>query len=380
MKKNLADRFSDVMLRIVRPIGFVWMRIDSKKKITSTIDFRRKAPFILVANHTYTLDVIQMGLLFRYTPAAVSQEFLLSTPGLRWLLRHVAQVIPKSKGSSDIRAIRQILTAIKKGYSIMLMPEGDSTFFGNTRPIEPATAKLIKKLELDVIFAKVKGGYLSKPRWATGRRRGRYVEMHFDTLLTKEQITALSVDDIFEQLSDALSHDDYQWQETAKHLYQGERLAEGFENVIYRCPVCAAYHSFDVSGNEIHCRECKTDATISQYGLLEGFPVKTLHELDAMQRPFDQELKQQTFQSNGRLQYVDNSIHRRSKGIKVQVAYQAGELHIKHKSVITIPVTEMVNPVLTMRRDLTFEFEDRVYLIQLDRFAMSFLRVVQNKY
>jgi hypothetical protein len=105
-----------------------------------------------------------------------------------------------------------------------------------------------------------------------------------------------------------------------------------------------------------------------------------MHELDTMQRPYDEELKQQTFQSNARLQYVDQTLYRRTKAKQVQVAYQAGELHIKHKSVETIPVALMVNPVLTMRRNLTFEYEDRVYLIQLERFAMSFLRVLQDKY
>jgi DNA-directed RNA polymerase subunit RPC12/RpoP len=163
-------------------------------------------------------------------------------------------------------------------------------------------------------------------------------------------------------------------------LYQGERLAEGFENVIYRCPICGAFHSFEVAGNAIHCRTCNTNAVINEYGLIEGFPVQTMHELDDMQRPFDEELKLQTFQSNGTLQYVDHEIYRRTKKIPVQVAYQAGELHIKHKNVQTIPVAEMVNPVLTMRRNFTFEYQDRVYLIQLDRYAMSFLRVVQGKY
>ena len=354
------------------------MRMDAKKKITSTVDFRRKDPFVLVANHTYLFDVIQLGLLFHRTPAAVSQEFLLSTKGLRWSLKHIVKVIPKSKGAADVRTIRQILTVVKKGYSILLMPEGDSTYFGNTGPLEPATAKLIKKLGIDVVYVKVKGGYLSKPRWAKGRRRGRYVEMHVDTLFTKDQLTTLSVDDISEQLTDALSHDDYEWQASTNHLYQGERLAEGFENVIYRCPVCGAFHSFDVSGNTIHCRECKTDATVSEYGFIEGFPVRTMHELDALQRPFDEELKQQTFQSDATLQFVDHSIHQRTKGISVQVAYQAGELHIKHKTVQTIPVADMVNPVLTMRRNLTFEYKDRVYLIQLERYALSFLRAVQK--
>jgi 1-acyl-sn-glycerol-3-phosphate acyltransferase len=380
MKKNLADRFSDVMLRLLRPIGFVWMRLDSQTKITTTVDFRRKDPFVLVANHTYTFDVIQIALPFRHSPAAVSQEFLLSAPGLRWLLLHVAKIIPKSKGEADVRTIRQIFTLVKKGYPIMIMPEGDVTFFGNTRPFEPATAKLIKKLGIDVVCAKVKGGYLSKPRWATGRRRNRYVELRFDTLVTKEQIASMSVEDISHALNAALAHDDYQWQATVKHLYQGERLAEGFENVIYRCPICGAFHSFEVAGNAIHCRTCNTNAVINEYGLIEGFPVQTMHELDDMQRPFDEELKLQTFQSNGTLQYVDHEIYRRTKKIPVQVAYQAGELHIKHKNVQTIPVAEMVNPVLTMRRNFTFEYQDRVYLIQLDRYAMSFLRVVQGKY
>ena len=380
MKRTIADRFSDVMLRLLRPIGFIWMRLDSQTTITSTVDFRRKDPFVLVANHTYMFDVIQLALPFRNTPAAVSQEFLLSTKGLRWLLLHIAKVIPKSKGTADVRTIRQIFTLVKKGYPIMLMPEGDATFFGNTRMLEPATAKLIKKLGVDVVAAKVKGGYLSKPRWAKGRRRGRYVEIVYDTLFTNEELDRLSVDQITTKLETALAHDDYAWQAQTRHLYQGERLAEGFENVIYRCPVCGAYHSFDVAGNTIQCRECDTTAVVNEYGFIEGFAKQTMHELDDVQRGFDDELRKQTFQSDGLLQFVDHSIHERSKGIRVQVAYQAGELHIKHKMVETIPVLEMVNPVLTMRRNLTFEYQDRVYLIQLERCAMSFLRVVQDKY
>jgi hypothetical protein len=380
MKKTWRDRFSDVMLMALRPIGFVWMRLDAQKKITSTVDFHRKDPFLLLGNHTYTLDVVQLALPFRQTPAIISQEFLLSARGLRWLLKHVAKVIPKSKGTADVRTIKSILTYVKKGYPVMIMPEGDTTFFGRTGLIEPATAKLVKKLELDVVIAKTKGGYLSKPRWATGRRRGRYIEIHYDTLYTADQVRTLTVEQIEQGLINALDHDDYVWQDSVKHLYQGDRLAEGFDNVIYRCPECGAFHSFVVEGNEIRCRTCDTAGTMNDYGFIEGFSYRTVYEFDQAQRAFDDDLKQQTFQSSATLQFVDHDKRKRTPRILVQVAYQAGEIHIKHKTVETIPVAEMGNPVITMRRNLTFDYQNKVYLIKLERYAMSFLRAVQSKY
>ena len=380
MKKTTKDRFSDIALRILRPIGFVWMRLDIQKKLTSYVDFSRKEPFVLVGNHTYLFDVVQIAIHFKITPAIVAQEYLLSAKGLRWLLLNVAKVIPKSKGSADVRTIRKIMQYVKKGYPIMLMPEGDSTFFGRTGYIEPSTGKLIKKLNLDVILAKNKGGYLSRPRWATALRGNRYIDLTYSTLLTKEQVASMTADQIQQELEAGLQHNDYEWQHQSKHKFSGERMAEGFDNVIYRCPVCGAFHSFVVKQNEIQCQSCKTVATMDEYGFVSGFGLATMVELDESQRHFDEELKQTTFQTTATLQYVDNVNFKRTKPVPVDVAYHENILHIKGKMVIEIPIEELINPVITMRRNLTFEYDDQTYLIKLDRFAMSFLRVVQSKY
>ena len=380
MKKTTKDRFSDIALRILRPIGFVWMRLDIQKKLTSYVDFSRKEPFVLVGNHTYLFDVVQIAIHFKITPAIVAQEYLLSAKGLRWLLLNVAKVIPKSKGSADVRTIRKIMQYVKKGYPIMLMPEGDSTFFGRTGYIEPSTGKLIKKLNLDVILAKTKGGYLSRPRWATALRGNRYIDLTYSTLLTKEQVASMTADQIQQELEAGLQHNDYEWQHQSKHKFSGERMAEGFDNVIYRCPVCGAFHSFVVKQNEIQCQSCKTVATMDEYGFLSGFGLATMVELDESQRHFDEELKQTTFQTTATLQYVDNVNFKRTKPVPVDVAYHENVLHIKGKTVVEIPIEELINPVITMRRNLTFEYDDQTYLIKLDRFAMSFLRVVQSKY
>lgn len=380
MKKTTKDRFSDIALRILRPIGFVWMRLDIQKKLTSYVDFSRKEPFVLVGNHTYLFDVVQIAIHFKITPAIVAQEYLLSAKGLRWLLLNVAKVIPKSKGSADVRTIRKIMQYVKKGYPIMLMPEGDSTFFGRTGYIEPSTGKLIKKLNLDVILAKNKGGYLSRPRWATALRGNRYIDLTYSTLLTKEQVASMTADQIQQELEAGLQHNDYEWQHQSKHKFSGERMAEGFDNVIYRCPVCGAFHSFVVKQNEIQCQSCKTVATMDEYGFVSGFGLATMVELDESQRHFDEELKQTTFQTTATLQYVDNVNFKRTKPVPVDVAYHENILHIKGKMVVEIPIEELINPVITMRRNLTFEYDDQTYLIKLDRFAMSFLRVVQSKY
>ena len=47
---------------------------------------------------------------------------------------------------------------------------------------------------------------------------------------------------------------------------------------------------------------------------------------------------------------------------------------------ITIPLKEIVNPIITLRRNMSFSYNGRNYMIKLDSNAASFLRVAQEKY
>jgi 1-acyl-sn-glycerol-3-phosphate acyltransferase len=250
---------SNMLIPIIKPLARVWMWFDTNTKKTTEVDYKRKEPFVLLGNHVYLFDVVSLAMPWKISPAIVASEFLMSTRGLKFLLNDVAKIIPKSKGASDIRTVKGLLRYVKKGYPVMIMPEGDSTFFGETGYIEPATAKLIKKLNIDVIAGVFKGGYLSKPRWATGKRRRRHVRLHYKKIISKEEVKNLSEEEIYEIIKRELYHNDYEWQREVMHSFGGSRRAAGLENILYKCPECGALHSIETYRNKLYCSVCKTN-------------------------------------------------------------------------------------------------------------------------
>ncbi|MBE0700789.1 MAG: 1-acyl-sn-glycerol-3-phosphate acyltransferase, partial [Acholeplasmataceae bacterium] len=159
MKKRRIDRQQDLFLSILRPFVYVWMKMDAKRRIhmSPELSFKRMEPFIMLANHTFLFDVIHVPLRFKNVPYIVASQTLFTKQPTKFFVTQVAHVVPKSKGASDLKTVRELIGAVRRGYPILIFPEGDTTFYGETGQIEFSTMKLIKKLEIDVVTCKVKG-------------------------------------------------------------------------------------------------------------------------------------------------------------------------------------------------------------------------------
>lgn len=356
------------------------MWFDTTTRKISNVDFKREDSFVLLANHVYQNDVIKVALPFKRTPVFVSSEFLLSVKGLKILLNHVAMVIPKSKGASDIRTAKSLIRYVRKGYPIMIMPEGDSTYFGETGYIEESTAKLIKKLGVDVITARHQGGFLAKPRWAIGKRKRRYIEVTYKVAIKAEDIPSMTSEEIYEVIKKELYNNDYEWQREVMHPYGGVKLAEGLENVLYKCPECGAINTMTTDKNKLICTACNAEGKVNKYGFIEGYKFDNLVDWDKYQRDYIQEVREAKFSTTADLVFIDNKKFTRTKPEKISLAYHDGKLFIKGKVVEEYSVSEIHNPVLTLRKNLSFDHDGVTYLMNLDRFAMSFLRACQSKY
>ncbi len=371
---------SNILLPILKPFARIWMCMDTRTKKTTEVDYKREEPFVLLGNHVYLFDVVSLAMPWKKTPAIVAAEYLMSQRGLKFLLNDVAKVIPKSKGASDVRTVKGLLKYVKKGYPVMIMPEGDSTFFGETGYIEPATAKLIKKLKVDVVVGLIKGGFLAKPRWATGKRSSRKVRLHYKQIINKEDIADLTEDQIYEILKEELFHNDYEYQREVMHPYGGGKRAEGLENILYKCPECGSLHTLEAYGNKLVCTSCNTEGGVDKYGFIQGFRFDNLVDWDKYQRDHLEELRSSTFNTPATVFQIDRRTNRRTSPSRVMVAYDKGSVFIKGKTVEEFKINEMFNPVLTLRRNLSFDYEDIYYMIQLDFSAMAFLRACQSKY
>jgi len=382
MKKTRLDHQQDFLLATLRPLVYLWMRIDAKRTIhlDPRLSFRRKEPFVMVANHTFLFDVVHVPLRFRNVPFIIASQTLFTKQPAKFLVSQVAHVIPKAKGKSDIATIMNIFNAVKKGYPILIFPEGDTTFYGETNYIEESTMKLIKKLKLDVVTCNVKGGYLSKPRWATGKRRNRRIELDYKLEIPKERLEELSPDEIGVIINKALYHNAYEYQREKMIPHPGKRLAEGIENVVYVCPHCESINTIVSDRNEIFCSACKKEGYIDKYGFIHGFKFDNLIDWDRYQRDFTDKLRESVITSQAEMFYLKMETGEQIPVGEVIVKYENRALHISGAHEESLPIEDITNATVTLRRDLGFAYQDRHFILKLDKYNAAFLRILQDKY
>ena len=384
MNKTRKEKFQDFILNVIRQIVKVWMRIDAKTTHTLNdgFHFKRTTPYVILGNHAFLFDVIHIQKHFKITPYSVASQTLFAKQPTKFLFENVAHTIPKSKGASDIGAARMILKSVKKGYPILIFPEGDTTFFGETNYIEESTYKLIKKLGIDVVTCTFRGGYLTRPRWATARRRKRQVHLDYNIAIKAEELKTMSVDQIEERVKTYLYNNDYDYQRSHMIKRPSNHLAEGFDNVVYACPECQALNTIVAYKNTIKCTNCNTVGKMNDYGFIEGFTYDNLVDWNKFQKPLSSKLVDTEFESDAIL-YLGNykgGIKKREKVGRIVLKYKDKHLELSGATTARIPINEIKNPILTLRRILNLSYNDQNYILKLEKHVMAFLRVLQEKY
>lgn len=382
MKKRRIDIQQDILLALLRPLVYLWMRKDAKRHVFlgEGVSFKRKEPFMMLANHTFMFDVIHVPLRFRNVPFIVANQTLFKKKATRFLVSQVAHVISKQKGQSDTSTVRDLIGAVKRGYPILIFPEGDTTFYGETGYIEESTMKLIKKLEIDVITCHVRGGYLSKPRWATGKRRHRSIELHYALTIPKDQIKDMSIEEINETMKRALYYHAYEDQRQKMIPHPGKNLAEGLEDAIYACPECGKLHTLKTEGNQMTCTSCQTKGWMDDYGFIHGFKYDNLIDWNNYQRTLKDELHKTPLRTQATLYFVNEQTFSMDEIGRVDLYYENHQFMIHGAYEKTIPLHDITNPTVTMRRDFAFFYEGQNYLFKMDHYAVAFLRIAQDKY
>ena len=254
-------------------LGDVWRTFVYKKyhvSCTFKADIKsEKGPFILISNHASRLDYIFTGvplLPMRMNYVAGYNEFHRShLTGVFGLLK----VIPKKNFVPDVHAIMSVDRIIEKGGRVCIFPEGMSSISGANQPIASGTGMFLKRYKVPVYYSIIKGGYLTSPKYNLKDRLGK-VEVEFDRLFTPEELDAMSPEQIEDKVNEALYHDDYLWNKSAKNHYEiGENGAEHLEDLLFWCPKCKSQHTMKTEGNRIFCTSCGNGATLSDtYELL----------------------------------------------------------------------------------------------------------------
>lgn len=244
-----------------------------------------KGPYIILANHTNNWDPFMLSVYVKEPVHFVAGEGNFKNPLLRWALIKLVGAISKTKFMPDSATIKQILKVKNSNGVIGIFPEGQRNWDGVTGDLLYSTAKLIKSLKLPVATVVLKGAYLSHPRWAKSSRRGK-VELHYSLALTPDKIKQMSVDEIFNDMSKKLYHDEMLWQKQNNIFFQGAD-AERLELFLFACPHCGVVETLVSKGKEFMCTSCGYSVNYDGYGALASKSEVTyfdnLHQWDNWQ-------------------------------------------------------------------------------------------------
>lgn len=382
MKLTKQDKRKRVFQKMVIPFVRLWMFTDVRRKYVydETFDRKRDEPYVLLANHTFVFDVIDVVLKLKNQPFIVANQNLFTKQPLKFLLEKIAYAIPKSKGASDLRTARDLIGAVKRGHPICIFPEGNTTFNGETTYVEESTMKLIKKLKIDVVVCKVEGGYLSKPRWATSKRKNRVCKMTYKVVISKEEIVNMSLEEINKKVNDEMYNDDYVYQRKVMIPHPSKKAAEGLENILYICPECNSVGTIETKNDEVSCTHCNTVGKVNEYGFIEGFKYDNTVDWDHFQRDFDLKLRDVAFESPGKIYLVNDELLSRVYLGEINIKSENSLFQVTGDFVKDFPINQIKNPLVTLRRNFNLNYEGEHYLIKIDKYVSSFLRVSQKKY
>lgn len=247
-------------------------------------DLHVEGPVLLIPNHVSAWDPLLVAMSLKDKQAYfVASEHIFRLGFVTKLLGWALGPIARRKGSSGADTVKACLRHLRAGHSICLFAEGEASWDGLPHPIFPATGKLVKSSGATLVTYRLEGGYLSVPRWAWTRRRGR-VHGHPVGIYPPEQLKSMSPAEINEIISRDLNEDAWARQRENPVPYRGKRRAEGLERMLYLCPRCRKIGTLHTKDDRLLC-ECGLSVRYTETGFLDPVePFETLAEWNAWQK------------------------------------------------------------------------------------------------
>ena len=137
-----------------------------------------------------------------------------------------------------------------------MYPEARYTPCGTTSFLPESLGKLVKMNKVPVVTVIHRGNHLYAPFWNFRDKRRVPLHTTFTQLLTAEQVSEMSVEEINEAIKNALQYDDYRYQKENGIKIKEATRAEGLHKVLYQCPHCKTEFSMDSKGEELFCTAC----------------------------------------------------------------------------------------------------------------------------
>ena len=252
---------------IGKPLTMAFLKY--KANFRRTKNGLTKRPYMILCNHACDLDPLMVIDSVPGVVHALASDHLFKHPVFGKFVAHIASPIPIVRAQMDLKSIQEAMQVRKDGGSLLIFPEANCCFSSKTSYIAPAIAKLVKKFKMPLALFNVRGSYLTKPRWSNSWRRGR-TSCVLVRVIEPEELAAMSVDEIYAAICEALSFNEMEYQRENHFSFKGHDLLEGAERMLYQCPKCGKMMTMKSEGDSIFCTACGYRVTMNAEGFFEG--------------------------------------------------------------------------------------------------------------
>lgn len=226
-----------------------------------------KSPYLVLSNHASFIDFqVNVKATFPHRSHWVIsiEEFV----GREWLFRMIGG-IPKRKFTQGTVMVKHILTALRKNKKIVtIYPEARFSLAGINEDIGKALGKLVKMAGVPVVVLNQNGNFLRSPQWCKHPIRRFKMDATFTCVATKEEVLALTAEEIQERIEKAFVYDDYKWQYENKVAIKSKKRAHNIHKILYQCPCCKKEFSMNSKDTKLWCEECGKEWEMDIYGRL----------------------------------------------------------------------------------------------------------------
>ncbi len=225
-------------------------------------------PYLLLSNHESFYDFYYLHQLSGIPRAAfVVNRYYLTLPFIRRLYKK-ASFIPKKLFTPDPSTSMGMIRMLKKGYPVIIFPEGRLSSDGRTNPVREPGGALYRKLGVDLLLVKIEGAYFAKPKWRPSFFRSN-VSVNVVKHIKKEELASYTADELNDLIETSLYNDASQNEE---QTYPQPGRAKGLENLLYRCADCGAFYTTVGRNNSLFCSACGAEYHLNRHYRFDRAP------------------------------------------------------------------------------------------------------------
>jgi len=263
IKPNIFFRILTMTLSVFSiPRGFTYKKIGMER-------LSKKEPCLILMNHSSFVDFkIASKILFPrpFNIICTSDGFV----GKSWLMR-VIGCIPTQKFVTDLSLVRDIIYAVrKKKSSILMYPEASYSFDGTSTTLPESLGMLVKKLGVPLVMIRTYGAFNRDPLYNNLQIRKVKVSADMKYLLSPEEIEKMSTEELNETIRNEFSFDNFKWQQENEVRIDEPFRADCLNRVLFKCPHCMAEGKTEGKDTHLTCHACGKVYELDEYGYMKA--------------------------------------------------------------------------------------------------------------